>query len=97
ICLRTWSIARSPLKAATVDAMVAAGRGPIEILARGLGGESFFGQAAKSATKRHKKYKCLREFLYSLCLFVAKPITFYFVPGWRVRGWRLRRMFSRRT
>ena len=49
ICLRTWSIARSPLNAATVGDEGITGRVPVDALARGLGGGSSFGQAAKSS------------------------------------------------
>ena len=49
ICLRTWSIARSPLNAAfPVGDDGIAGRELVEALARGRGGGSSFGQAAKS-------------------------------------------------
>src|ERR1041384_3185213 len=47
-CFRTWSIARSPLKAATMGAARVDGGAFVEILARGRAGGSFFGQAANN-------------------------------------------------
>src|ERR1041384_3416360 len=48
ICLRTWSIARSPLKAAGIGAAFDC-PGLVETLARGRGGGSFFGHAEKGS------------------------------------------------
>src|SRR5690348_17054769 len=47
ICLRTWSIARSPLKAVGIG--VVDSRGLVATLARGRGGGSFFGHAVKGS------------------------------------------------
>ena len=50
ICLRTWSIARSPLNAVTtVSGDGVAGRELVEMLAFGLGGGLSLGQAEKGS------------------------------------------------
>src|SRR6185295_17882951 len=69
ICFRTWSIARSPLKAATTGGVTIGWRGLVETFARGRDGGSFFGQAAKSNGISNTAAGKATRLTYSLFIF----------------------------
>src|SRR6185369_3591963 len=99
ICLRTCSMARSPLNAVTIGVALSAGRAVVEMLPRARGGGSSFGHAVRgtTATKRHSKRSKPGQRFCDASLWLIVICSLRFARALHVPCLRSHQTFSNRT